>query len=51
MFTLGVILVALAVLGSLTALALRAGSTLSHPDAWTAALAGMLVLGLILLAD
>ncbi len=52
MFTLGVIVVALALLGSLTALALRVGSTqLGHSAAWAAALAGMLVLGVILLAD
>jgi len=48
---LGVILVALALLGGLTVLALRAGRSLSHPVAWLAALVSLFVAGALLLAD
>ena len=50
MFLLGVILVALAVLGLLTALALRAARFLRHPCAAAAAIAVTLAVGLVLLA-
>jgi hypothetical protein len=51
MFLLGVILVTLAILGGLTAMALREGYRLDHPVATTAALLGILVVGALLLAD
>ncbi|MGE5691692.1 MAG: hypothetical protein ACM33B_14150 [Pseudomonadota bacterium] len=51
MLLAGVTLVALALLGSLAALALRADEQLGHPVAAAAALAGVLLLGLLLLAD
>ena len=51
MFLLGVALTALAVLGLLTALALRAAGFLRHPWASGAAIAGTLTVGLVLLAD
>jgi hypothetical protein len=51
MLLLGVILVALAMLGALAALALRADDRLVHPAATAAALAGLLVLGAVLLVD
>ncbi len=50
MFLLGVVLVALAVLGLLTALALRAAGILGHPWIATAAIAVGLAAGLVLLA-
>ncbi len=51
MFLLGVILVALATLGALTAAALREGYRLDHPVATAAALVGILLLGAVLIAD
>jgi hypothetical protein len=51
MFLLGVILVALAVLGTLTAIALFEGYRLDHPVATAAALVGIILLGAILVAD
>lgn len=50
MFLLGVILVALAVLGLLTALALWAAGFLRHPWTAGAAIAVTLAVGLVLLA-
>ena len=50
MFLLGVILVALAVLGLLTVLALQAAELLRHPWAAAAAIAATLTVGLVLLA-
>ena len=50
MFLLGVVLVALAILGLLTALALRAAGFLPHPWAAAATLAVTLAVGLVLLA-
>ena len=50
MFLLGVVLAALAVLGLLTALALRAAGFLGHPRAVAGALAVTLAVGLVLLA-
>ena len=50
MFLLGVVLVALAILGLLTALALRAAGFLRHPWAAAAVLAATLAVGLVLLA-
>jgi hypothetical protein len=50
MFLLGITLVALAVLGLPTAIALRAAGLLRHPRATAAALALTLALGLVLLA-
>ncbi len=50
MFLLGVVLVALAVLGLLTALALRAAGFLRHPWAAAAAIAVTPAVGLALLA-
>jgi asparagine N-glycosylation enzyme membrane subunit Stt3 len=47
---LGVILVALGVLGALASMALRADERLVHPAAVSAALAGLLVLGALLLS-
>jgi hypothetical protein len=51
MVILGVIVVALAILFSLTSLALRASGQLRHPLRVGVALAALLVLGLALLAD
>jgi hypothetical protein len=51
MVLLGSTLVALALLGALTLLALRADRSLTHPVAWLAALAGLLAAGSLLLAD
>jgi len=51
MLTLGVIVVALAILFSLTAFALRASDQLAHPTRVGVALAALFVLGLALLAD
>ena len=51
MFLLGVILVALAILGGLTAIALYEGYRLDHPVATAAALLGILLVGAVLLAD
>jgi len=51
MLLLGVVLVALALLGGLTVLALGAARSLTHPVAWVAALASLLVAGALLLAD
>ena len=50
MFLFGVVLVALAVLGLLTALALRAAEFLRHPWAAAAAIAVTLAVGLVLIA-
>jgi hypothetical protein len=51
MFSLGVILFALALLFALTALAFRATGQLGHPYRVAAALAATLVLSLALLLD
>ena len=51
MFLLGVILVTLAILGALTATALREGYRLDHPVATAAGLVSILLLGAVLLAD
>jgi hypothetical protein len=51
MFSLGVILYALALLFTLTALALRATNQLGHPYRVAAVLAATLVLSLALLFD
>jgi hypothetical protein len=51
MFLIGVILVALAILGALTAMAMLEGSRLDHPVATFAALLGILLVGAVLLAD
>jgi hypothetical protein len=51
MVLLGVTLVALALLGGLTVLALRAGRSLTHPVAWLAALVGLFVAGALLLVE
>jgi hypothetical protein len=51
MVIVGVIVVALAILFSLTAFALRVSGQLRHPARVGAALAGLFVLGLALMAD
>ena len=51
MFQLGVILVALALLFSLTTLALGAAGALGHPYRVSAALAATLAIGLVLLLE
>jgi hypothetical protein len=51
MFSLGVILVALGVLFSLTALALRSTDQLLHPYVAAVILAATLAFGLILIVD
>ena len=48
---LGVILIALGVLGALASMALRADEQLVHPVVVSAALAGLILLGALLLAD
>jgi hypothetical protein len=51
MLVLGVVLIALGVLGALTLLALTADGRAAHPAAFAAALAGLLVFGSLLLVD
>jgi hypothetical protein len=51
MVLLGVTLVALALLGGLTLMALRAAWSLTHPVAWLAALVALFIAGALLLAD